>query len=50
RDIILESEVLPLSGSDHYPVSLSISFNEPPKKSPFKFELMWLRDLSLHAL
>ncbi|XP_057870114.1 uncharacterized protein LOC131076796 [Cryptomeria japonica] len=40
----MEAEILPLSGSDHYPLQLNILAEQGPRKCPFKFENMWYKD------
>lgn len=40
----LKAKPLPLSGSDHFPLQLNLSSDNAPKKCPFKFENMWIRD------
>ena len=44
-----KSEILDWRGLDHWPIKLAISSNRPPQKSPFKFQLMWLRDPDLYG-
>lgn len=34
----LQSNILTLSGSDHFPVSLDLGAERKPKKCPFKFK------------
>lgn len=36
--------VLPCSGSDHYPILLSLLGNKDSCRAPFKFENMWMKD------
>lgn len=45
-----EAKILPLSGSEHFLVQLFISESIPSSKSPFQFELMWLRDENILKL
>ncbi|GLJ26421.1 hypothetical protein SUGI_0509500 [Cryptomeria japonica] len=40
----LSTDILPILGLDHYPIQLSISEEVKPKRCPFKFEQMWLKD------
>ncbi|XP_059071310.1 uncharacterized protein LOC131865579 [Cryptomeria japonica] len=40
----MEAEILPLSGSDHYPLQLNIVADQGPRNCPFKFENMWYKD------
>lgn len=46
-DFTIQSEILPLLGSDHFPIQLQVSFNKDKgmhkHKPSFKFESMWLR-------
>ena len=44
------SEILDWRGSDHWPVKLFITPYRVTKNPSFKFQLMWLRDLSLPDL
>lgn len=44
------SSILPLSGSDHFSISLTILEAKPCVKSSFKFEPMWFRDSSFLPL
>lgn len=43
------SDILDWRGSDHWSIKLVISSTWLPQKSPFKFQLMWLRDLDLYG-
>ena len=47
---VTSSEILDWRGSDHWPVKLSITPYRVTKNPSFKFQLMWLRDLSLPDL
>jgi exonuclease III len=47
---ITNSEILDWRGSDHWPIKLSIASCNIIKRPSFKFQLMWLRDLSLFDL
>lgn len=40
----LEASILPFSGSDHFPIQLSILGDSGPKRCPFKFVQMWLKE------
>ncbi|XP_059073249.1 uncharacterized protein LOC131874050 [Cryptomeria japonica] len=40
----LEASILPFSRSDHFPISLDIQREASPKRCPFKFENIWLKD------
>jgi hypothetical protein len=44
------SEILDWRGSDHWPIKLSIISYGITKNPSFKFQLMWLRDMSLSDL
>ena len=46
--LLLSSEILDWRGSDHWPIKFSAIGAFVPKNPPFKFQLMWLRDSSLH--
>ncbi|XP_057836467.1 uncharacterized protein LOC131046699 [Cryptomeria japonica] len=43
--LVFEAEVLAISRSDHFPVSLVVQKDEVPLRCPFKVENMWLREL-----
>ncbi|XP_057851793.2 uncharacterized protein LOC131061978 [Cryptomeria japonica] len=49
-NLLFASIIHPVAASDHLPVELSITFDGPPVRCPFKFEKMWLRDQSLREL
>lgn len=49
-DLEFSSSILPMSGSDLYPISLCILEDKAPFWSPFKFEPMWFRDASFLPL
>ncbi|XP_057842232.1 uncharacterized protein LOC131051668 [Cryptomeria japonica] len=40
----LDASILPFSGSDHFPIQLGIQGEVGPKRCPFKFENMCLKD------
>lgn len=42
-DIFYEASIIPIIGSDHWPIKLEIALNNPIKKSSFWFESFWLR-------
>ncbi|XP_059078117.1 uncharacterized protein LOC131067935 [Cryptomeria japonica] len=44
--LVFEAEVLVISGSDHFSVSLVVQKDEVPIRCPFKVEKMWIRELS----
>ncbi|XP_059073802.1 uncharacterized protein LOC131070546 [Cryptomeria japonica] len=44
--LVFEAEVLAISGSDHFPVSLVVQKDEVPIRCPFKVEKMWIRESS----
>ncbi|GLJ48416.1 hypothetical protein SUGI_1021880 [Cryptomeria japonica] len=50
QNLILESSILPLIGSDHFPICLNVSLGYSEGGHPFQFELMWLRVPDLHDL
>eukprot|EP00253_Pinus_taeda_P010319 PITA_10319 len=39
---IIESDILPSGGSDHWPVSLMVEVSGTPRNKPFRFEKFWL--------
>ena len=45
-----QSYILPLAGSDHFPVCLEISEPSKPPRNPFKCEKMWFHDPSFMEL
>ncbi|XP_059068466.1 uncharacterized protein LOC131858981 [Cryptomeria japonica] len=49
-DIEFFSSILPLSGSNHFLVSLTVVRDRSSFKIPFKFEPMWFRDTSFLPL
>lgn len=49
-DIESFSSILPLSGSNHFPVLLTVVRDRSSFKFPFKFEPMWFRDTSFLPL
>ncbi|XP_059064717.1 uncharacterized protein LOC131856805 [Cryptomeria japonica] len=46
----LYAEFLPISGSNHYPIQLSITEESKPRRCPFKFELMWMKEDKIMGL
>lgn len=40
--IIVESDIIPCGGSDHWPVTLDAAVLGTPKNRPFRFERFWL--------
>lgn len=40
----LDASILPFSESNHFPIQLGIQGEVGPKRRPFKFENMWLKD------
>ncbi|XP_057832961.2 uncharacterized protein LOC131043747 [Cryptomeria japonica] len=42
--------VLPCSGSNHFPICLSLKGNQATSRSPFRFENMWMKDPNFLAL
>ncbi|XP_057854761.2 uncharacterized protein LOC131064586 [Cryptomeria japonica] len=44
------AEILPISGSHHYPICLRIQEESAPERCSFKFETMWLRDSNIRKL
>lgn len=47
---VTSSEILDGRGSDHWPIKLTIALPRQGINQSFKFQLMWLRDDSLHDL
>jgi hypothetical protein len=41
EDPVLEANILPKSGSDHWPVSLWLDIGATPKLKPFHFKKFW---------
>ena len=41
------SETLPYSGSNHFPILLTVIMANPPKRNPFKVEQMWFKNPNL---
>lgn len=46
----LEASILPFSGSDHFLIQLSILGDSGPRRCPFKFKQMWLKDYNILRL
>ncbi|XP_059078137.1 uncharacterized protein LOC131876697 [Cryptomeria japonica] len=44
------AEILPITGSDYYPICLRIQDDSALERYPFKFEAMWLRDNNIRNL
>ena len=44
KDVYIEAMILPIVGSDHWPIKLEIDLKQSPKRRPFRFESFWLRD------
>lgn len=44
RDVYIEATILPVVGSDHWPIKLEIDLKQGPKRIPFVFEAFWLRN------
>jgi len=44
RDMYIEAMILPVMGSNHWPIMLEIDLKTSPKKCPFRFEAFWLRN------
>lgn len=38
----IENRILPIVGSDHWPISINISFPTDKEAKPFRFEKFWL--------
>lgn len=39
---VVESNILPSGGSDHWPVSLTVELQGTPRNKPFRFEKFWI--------
>ncbi|XP_059066679.1 uncharacterized protein LOC131857910 [Cryptomeria japonica] len=50
QNLILESTIIPLIGSDHFPICLNVSLGYYEGGHPFRFKSMWLRVPDLHDL
>ncbi|XP_057818148.2 uncharacterized protein LOC131031127 [Cryptomeria japonica] len=48
--LVTISKILDWKGSNHWPIKFFASSFAAPKNLPFKFQLMWLWDSSLHEL
>ena len=44
QDKMATAEILPMAGSDHFPVKLEIKEQIKPSRNPFKCEKMWFQD------
>lgn len=40
--ILVESDILPSGGSDHWPISLIVVVHGTPRNKPLRFEKFWL--------
>eukprot|EP00253_Pinus_taeda_P035515 PITA_35515 len=47
KDVFIEATILPVAGSDHWPVKLKIDLKQRPPNKPFRFEAFWLRNEGL---
>lgn len=43
--IIVESNILPSGGSDHWPITMTAAIQGTPRNKPFRFEKFWLTHL-----
>eukprot|EP00253_Pinus_taeda_P015705 PITA_15705 len=41
--LFIEATILPVAGSNHWPVKLEIDLKQRPPNKPFRFEAFWLR-------
>lgn len=48
--VIVESDILPSGGSDHWPISLIAAIQGTPRNKPFRFEKFWLNHLDFIQL
>eukprot|EP00253_Pinus_taeda_P026591 PITA_26591 len=39
---VVESNILPSEGSDHWPISLAVELQGTPRNKPFRFEKFWI--------
>jgi len=44
KDVYIGAMILPVVGSDHWPIKLEIDLKQSPKRRSFRFESFWLRD------
>eukprot|EP00253_Pinus_taeda_P001856 PITA_01856 len=47
KDVFIEATILPVAGSDHWPIKLEIDLKQSPPNKPFRFEAFWLRNEGL---
>jgi len=47
KDVFIEATILPVAGSDHWPIKLEIDLKQRPNNKPFRFEAFWLRNEEL---
>ena len=45
----IENSILPTAGSDHWPISIKISFPTDKEAKPFRFEKIWLTHLNFET-
>eukprot|EP00253_Pinus_taeda_P001720 PITA_01720 len=48
--VIVDSDILPCGGSDHWPISLTAMIQGTPRNKPFRFEKFWLEHLDFIQL
>jgi len=47
KDVFIEATILPVAGSDHWPIKMEIDLKQRPNNKPFRFEAFWLRNEGL---
>lgn len=47
KDVFIEATILPVTGSDHWPIKMEIDLKQRPPNKPFRFEAFWLRNEGL---
>jgi len=47
KDVFIEATILPVAGSDHWPIKMEIDIKQRPSNKPFRFEAFWIRNEGL---
>ena len=49
-DQAMEANIMPKSGSDHWPIASCLNLGITPRPKPFRFEKFWLTHPNFHQL
>ena len=47
KDVFIEATILPVTGSDNWPIKMEIDLKQKPNNKPFRLEAFWLRNEGL---